>query len=53
VVKQLPQRLYAEVPSFTINLVLLQSDSNTKSVEMAVIMIQVAQLSHRPCCRMG
>jgi len=34
--KQLPQRLYAEVSSFTINLVLLQSDRNTKSVEMAV-----------------
>jgi len=33
VVNQLPQRLYAEV---TINLVLLQSDRNTKSVEMAV-----------------
>jgi len=52
-VKQLLQRLYAEVPSFTINLVLLQSDRNTKSVEMAVIMIQVAQLSQRPHCTVG
>jgi len=27
--KTIPQRLYAKVPSFTINLVLLQSDRNT------------------------